>query len=206
MTARKSLYVIGDEYRNLFADLAAIAEENDGQVPEEKLAEFFALEGEMETKVLNIGALIKDEKVFGEAIKAEAEARMKSVQDDLNRAKAHIALADRLKDYLADNVPRTAKYEDTRVKIAWQGNGGSRSVELLPEVKPEELPEKYKRVIVEPDAKAIREALEAEHMAAMELDPDLKSPEASGQPLVLKDDNGKELAIVKPRGVSLRVK
>jgi hypothetical protein len=88
------------------------------------------------------------------------------------------------------NVPVNASYKDARATVKWQGNGGVEPVELMPEVKPEELPAKYQIVSVSVNTAAIREdAVEEEGYA--------------GRVIM---DGEKVLAVVKPRGKHLAIR
>lgn len=192
----QTLFEINQEYRDILAEMEIWAEDHEGDITEFPLLDRLSvLDGDLGAKALNIAALIKE-------LNAEAKA-IKDLGDSLvARARAKQNRADRLKQYLSDNVPMNAVFEDKRAKVCWQGNGGARATELMPEVRPEDLPELYKRIVVSADLTAIRESLEAT-LAETE---GAQSPEITGEPLELKDEEGKVLAIVKPRGKSLRIK
>lgn len=199
-TRRRSLYEIGADIRSRLEDLKALAEENGGEVPAEMMTELLGVESEREAKVLDIAAWVKEERTFGNASLAHAKAIAAEAAKDVQRAQAHLNLADRLSKMLADNVPPTFSAEDFRVKVKWQGNGGVRPVRLAEGRKPEELPEEFRVVTTTMNAEALRDHLQAELEAAGG-----KAPEVTGQPIELLDDAGKLLATVEPRGKSLRI-
>lgn len=192
----KTLFEINTEYRDILAEMEAFAELHDGDITEFPLLDHLAkIDGDLSEKVLNIAALIKE-------LGAEAKAIDELAKGLAARSSAKKSRAERLKRYLADNIPMDAVFEDSRAKVAWQGNGGARPAELMPDVRPEDLPEWARRVVVTPDLTGIREALEATLAETEGAQP----PEITGEPLELKDESGRVLAIVKPRGKSLRIK
>jgi hypothetical protein len=196
----QTLFEISAEYRDILADMDLHAELNEGDITDFPLLErLAAVEGDLSAKALNIAALIKEIEVIGESIIAQGKPFQDLAESYTVRGKSHLNRAERLLKYLEDNVPMNAVYEDSRAKVKWQGNGGSRPTELMPEVKPEELPESFQKITVEANKEAIRTRLEF-------LLGDGKKPEETGEPLELKNDEGKVLAVVKPRGKSLRIK
>lgn len=183
-----ALFEINDKYRAVLIEQDEYAEDHDGDVTDFPLAEkLAALEGDLQTKILNICCLFKELAADGKAIKDLGESLVKRGQAKINRA-------ERLKKYVSDNLPTNAAYEDNRAAVKWYGNGGVLPVELMPEVRPENLPGKYQRLIVEVNVDAIRED-------AM-LDPD--SALSDGYPCIM--DGDKVLAVVKPRGKHIRIK
>lgn len=187
-----ALFQIADNYRNLFAELEAHAEANDGDITDFPLLEKLAgLEGDLKEKALNIAAYIKELTADGKAIVELGDGLVKRGRAKLNRAAS-------LKEYLEMNVPMNAVFEDARAKVAWAGNGGKRPVEVMPEVDPNTLPDTFKKVAVSVDTEAMREALEARIVEGQE-------PEKTGQSIEL-EVGGKVVARLNPRGKSLRIK
>ncbi len=182
--ASLSLFEMSTEYRDILAELEVWAEEHDGEITDFPLADKLAkLEGSLETKCLNIACLIKERKAEAKAVKDLGQSLVK-------RGQAIENAAERLKAYLELNVPMDANYKDARAAVKWQGNGGVEPVELMPEVKAEELPEKYRIVSYSMDTAAIREdAAEEEGVI--------------GRVIM---DGEKVLAVVKPRGKHLAIR
>ncbi len=189
---KQSLFEINIEYRDILADMEFHAENNEGDVTEFPLLErLAAIECDLSDKALNIAALIKE-------LNAEAKSIADLGQSLIARATAKTNRATRLKQYLTDNVPMNAVYEDPRAKVMWQGNGGSRPTILAPEVTPEDLPKDLQRITVEADMKLIRELAESAILPGSE-------PEKTGEAIPVTVD-GKTIAFVNPRGKSLRIK
>ncbi len=188
---KQTLFEINTEYRDILADMEFHAENNEGDITDFPLLErLAALEGDLSEKALNIAALIKE-------LNAEAKSIADLATSLANRATAKANRANRLKQYLTDNVPMNAVYEDARAKVKWQGNGGSRPTELAPEVTPEDLPKELQRITIEADMKLLREIAEAAILPGAE-------PEKTGESIPVTVD-GKVIAFVKPRGKSLRI-
>jgi hypothetical protein len=189
----QTIFEISTEYRDILADMELHAENNEGDITDFPLLDRLAVvEGDLSHKALNIAALIKE-------LNAEAMSIAELGTSLVARATAKANRAERLKQYLKDNVPMNAVYEDARAKVSWAGNGGVRPFKLMPEVLPEDLPEKFQRKEITVKTEEVRKELEAGIVAGHE-------PEKTGEPLELKDESGKVLAVVKPRGKSLRIK
>lgn len=190
---KQTLFDISTEYRDILADMELHAENNEGDITDFPLLErLAAVEGDLSAKALNIAALIKE-------LNAEAKSIADLGKSLVDRANTKADRAERLKQYLRDNVPMNSVFEDARAKVNWQGNGGVRPFELMPEVLPENLPEKFQRVEVTVNTEAVRKELEALILPGQE-------PEKTGESLELKDESGSVLGVVKPRGKSLRIK
>lgn len=190
---RQTLFDISTEYRDILADMDFHAENNEGDITDFPLLErLAAVEGDLAAKALNIAALIKE-------LNAEASSIAELGKSLVARATAKSNRAERLKQYLKDNVPMNAVFEDARAKVSWAGNGGVRPFELMPEVIAEDLPEKFQRIEIAVKIEEVRKELEALILPGQE-------PEKTGESLELKDESGKVLAVVKPRGKSLRIK
>ncbi len=188
---KQTLFEINAEYRDILADMEVHAEQNEGDIIGFPLLDrLAALEGDLSEKALNIAALVKE-------LNAEAKSIADLGQSLINRATAKANRAIRLKQYLTDNVPMNAVYEDARAKVKWQGNGGARSTILAPEITPDDLPKEFQRITVEADMKMLRELAEKDIKAGAE-------PEKTGQAIPVTV-GGKTVAFVNPRGKSLRI-
>lgn len=147
-----NLLEISDNYRAVIRQLYEFAEEHEGDTTGFPLMDELAkLEGDLKTKVLNIACIIKEETAEGKAIKELGDSLVK-------RGQAKINAGLRLKEWLEMNLPDNAKFEDNRAAVAWQKNGGKEAVQLMPEVKPEDLPAEFQyQPPVEADTEAMRE-------------------------------------------------
>lgn len=88
------LYELADQYEKLLNDIES------GNIPEEAIGDTVeGLVGEINDKVDNIACLVK-------SLEADAKAIKEEVASMQARAKAKIATADRLRNYLEDQVKR----------------------------------------------------------------------------------------------------
>ena len=108
-----------------------------------------ALELERDTKISNIACWIKDLKAEAEAIKTEKQALDKRQRVAENKA-------EQLKNYLQGYL-NGAKFKDSRCSISYRS---SKSTVIDEDIDLDILPEQLKIVKVEPNKKAIKEALE----------------------------------------------
>jgi len=90
-----------------------------------------------------------------EVRKAEAKRLMELASTEEKRAKL---LKDRLKLFFETHNVKTV--ETARYRLSLAKNGGKAPLILKDGVLPTELPEHFQRVSIEPNAAAIREALE----------------------------------------------
>lgn len=107
-----TLYELSDAYAAFMAALEA------GEIPEETVADTLeGLTSSIEEKVDNIACLIKNLEANAGAIKEEAKALAA-------RADAKKKHADRLRQYLADMLPRSGyerrAFETTRNRLSWR--------------------------------------------------------------------------------------
>lgn len=109
-----------------------------------------ALELERDAKISNIGCWIKDLKAEAEAIKAEKQNLEK-------RQKVAENKAEQLKGFLTRYL-NGAKYKDARVSISYRSSVSTEVDETLDLNK---LPDEFKKVKVEANKTAIKEALQA---------------------------------------------
>lgn len=107
-----------------------------------------ALEMERDSKISNIGCWIKDLRAEAEAIKTEKQALDK-------RQKAAEHKEEQLKEYLSRFL-NGAKYKDARVAISYRSSTSTVVDEFMDLNK---LPDEYKKVKIEPNKTAIKEAL-----------------------------------------------
>ena len=106
-------------------------------------------------KLDNYCALIQSRLMWASARKAEADRLAKLAESDI---KAVEFLKGRLKTYL--EATNRQKLRTKRFNISVCANGGKAPLRF-DNTLPEQMPERFKRVMVEPDTDAIRAALEA---------------------------------------------
>ena len=112
-----------------------------------------ALQGELNDKVSQWSRCIKNMEGERDAIKAEGDrltARAKSVDNQITRMKATLMM------YLKAAGKTEAGDEVIKAKII--KNGGKAPLEI--DIRPEELPEIFRKVTYDADKEAIRKALE----------------------------------------------
>lgn len=108
-----------------------------------------ALEMERDAKISNIACWIKDLKAEAEAIKAEKQNLDKRLKADTNKA-------EQLKNYL-DGYLNGAKFKDARCAISYRK---SVSTEIAEDLDINTLPDNCKKITVEANKTAIKEALQ----------------------------------------------
>ena len=111
---------------------------------------------ERDCKLDEYAALITEMLTRAQVRKTEAKRMMELATADENRAKI---LKDRLKWFFETHGLKTL--ETDRYKLQIQRNGGKAPLILKDSLSPNELPESFQKVIIEPNITAIREALEA---------------------------------------------
>ena len=154
------LYKIADEIEVI---LASEVDMETGEISDETIAKLESLEMDRDAKALAVAAFLKGELAEADAVRNEAMKLAK-------RAVIHEKRAGRLKDYIANNIPRDCEpISDARSQIAWRKNP--------PKVLIHEdhlVPAGYERVIPErrePDKKKIAAALKAgEHLTFAEME------------------------------------
>ena len=154
---QKTLMQIGEDGLALDALIEEFAATHDGDLTEIAPQIDAWLEenaNALELKLEGYTGVIREYEARAKARKEEAQRIMALAQVDANQASA---LKDRLKYFF--EVRGLVKIETATAKISLVNNGGVVPV-IIDEIAPEELPEKFQRVIVEADKKAIREALE----------------------------------------------
>lgn len=135
----KPLFELSREAGELFEQIEAFAEENEGAVPPDLDARLEAVNLERADKIGAICAVYKEmtgraEILAGEAKRLSARARALSNQ------------AESLREYLQRNLTEGEKVEVGPHRVSWRK---SSSVELLPGISPEDIPELYQRVKIE---------------------------------------------------------
>jgi hypothetical protein len=164
---KKTLFEIGNDLAALYDQL----EEAEGEITPELEAEMDALLAQGEEKIDGYCALIKEFEAKAK-IRAEESTRISKL------AQSDAAVASRLKTRLHEFLTRsdTQKIETLRFKVRRQKNGGRVPV-ILDEYfasHPEELPERYRKVVFTPDLEQIREdlldeAADAQHWGAQDV-------------------------------------
>jgi len=133
--------------------MAAIDSETGEVIDKLAFAELGQLEGELETKALNIACLIKSYKAEMDALKAEAKALT-------TRAGQASSKVDSLKRYLSTYIPDGVKYADSRAKIGWSK---STRVIVQDEVDCAKLPTNLRKIEHKPIATEIKKVIMAYH-------------------------------------------
>ena len=133
-----------------------VAEDWDGFRPDMEAA-LDALEYERGKLALHLGAKVKEYDALGDAIASEAK-RLKERADVLYRR------AERLKAYIAENIPSGSTHEDARVRISWR-----RSERVLIR-DADALPERLWRVRREPALDLIRKELKEHEVAGAQME------------------------------------
>lgn len=144
------IFEIESEIRSIESEMETWAAENEGDVSEFPFAKYLTdLHQERERKILSLACLLKE-------IDAEGDAAMVVAKAATARAKAIQNRADRLRQFIENNLDVGEKMKDDRASIGWRK---SEAVEL--EVEPEQLPEPYRKSVttVSADKTAIKEAI-----------------------------------------------
>lgn len=151
--APRTLFHISDDIQHLNTLLDDLDDTEQQQLITEWLEH---LEEERDRKLDNYAALIAELEAKAEIRKREAKRLIDLAAADENRAKM---LKERLKYFFETN--NLKKVETNRYRLAVVKHGGKAPLILDESVTATELPERFQRVNIEPDTKAIREALEA---------------------------------------------
>lgn len=115
--AGRPLYQIAREYGEVLDELEALAEQNDGVLPDEAAESFTRLEGEVAQKLENCAMVVRALQQQADTIKQE-EQRLRALRKGVE------ADADRLKDYTAMNMARVGlkRSDGTLLKVRIQAN------------------------------------------------------------------------------------
>lgn len=122
------LYQINEQLEKLLDNIHLIAEENEGEIPDDYSDKLDQINYEKATKVLDIARYIKTLKAKSEAIKKE--------MDILHaRYKTYNNYAISLKRYLKMNIFTGCKYEDSTVKLSWRKSESVQieNIDLIPD-------------------------------------------------------------------------
>jgi len=144
-----SLYHLANEY------LAAFAEDENGELPGDLCERLDAIEADITVKAGNVVRFIQQCK--GDAEMYSAEGKRLAA---LAAAKAN--QADRLKDYLMENLERAGMTKlSTDIATLSICKNSMPSVTVLEGMDPRTLPAEYQRIKVEVDAKRIGDDFKA---------------------------------------------
>jgi len=135
----KSLFQLSNEANVLFDSLEAFAEENGGEVSPDIDAKIEQVAAEREAKIEAICVVFKE-------LNGRAEILSNEAKKLLARAKSYANQADALKAYLQRNLKPDEKFDLGAHRVTWRK---SSSVELMPGISVEEIPELYRRIKVE---------------------------------------------------------
>lgn len=135
----KTLYELSKEVCELFDAIEAHAEENGGEVPADLDAKIEKTGLEREQKIAAICSIYKELVGRSGILAAEAEKLAARAKTQANQAKA-------LKEYLARNLLEGEKFEVGPHRVGWRE---ASSVELMPNITVEEIPELYQRRKIE---------------------------------------------------------
>lgn len=166
-----TLYDLSEELQLLQEDLAAWAEDHEGDVTNYPMERIEKLEGDVKAKVLKIAELYK-------ALKAEGKAIAEEKKTLAAREKAKNGRGDRLREYMASVLPPNAKYEGPRAAVSWKNNPPAVKL-CIPEDKLDSLPARYQRITRE----ANLEALKADMVEA-----DIPATDNTGAPILDADE------------------
>lgn len=148
---KRTLFNISDDLEKLNE---LLDETGDDTQQQELISQWFSLLGEERDRKLDAyAALIAEMQARAEVRKAEAKRMMELAATDENRAKL---LKDRLKLFFEKHELKTL--ETARYKLSIAKNS-TRPLIVNPNVAIAQLPEEYKKVSVELDTAAVREAL-----------------------------------------------
>lgn len=136
----------------LVADLQAFIEENEGLEDEQIYKDTLeGLQGEIDDKVEQWNRAIKNQEAERDALKSE-------YQRLYERYKSQDAQVSRMKETLLMYLQTMGRKEGGKVLMAKiVKNGGAQPLEIL--CQPEELPKAFRKVKIEADNAAIRDAL-----------------------------------------------
>lgn len=149
----RTLFAIGDDLEKLNELLDSVADDAQQQ---ELIAQWFETLGEERDKKLDgYAALITEMTARAELRKSEAKRLQQLAAEDENRARL---LKDRLKLFF--ELHELKAVQTSRYKLSLAKNGGRQPLILDESVPVTQLPERFQKVSIDPDATAIRDALE----------------------------------------------
>jgi hypothetical protein len=152
---KRTLIDIGQDMEALDDMLAESGGDISDPAVSQAVDQFFSeIESDLENKVAGYIGLIRRNELYAAAAKEEID-RLRKRQCVLENAARN--LKDRLKWFM--EWRGTKKIETPRGVASVAGNGGKQPVDV--HVPAEELPERFRKIKVEPDTDAIRKALVA---------------------------------------------
>lgn len=149
----RTLFIISDDIQQLNTLLDDLDDTEQQKLVTEWLDH---LETERDRQLDNYAALIAELEARAEFRKQEAKRLMELAAAAENRAKM---LKDRLKYFF--ETSQIKKIETNRYRLSLVKHGGKAPLIFAQPITAAELPERFQRVSVETDTKAIREALES---------------------------------------------
>lgn len=142
----RSLYEIANELVEIMNNAEAEASENDGEISYSLSNQLNALHQEREKKIGNICRYYKSLVAEAKMVKEESDALA-------YRASETIKKADALKQYLVKFMSPSEPFSDSNTIIKWH-KSESVEIDIMAPI-----PEKYKRIKIEPDKNALKNAL-----------------------------------------------
>lgn len=131
----RKLYELAVEFEKLAFQIDQSANENEGEIPSDLEAKLDAVKLEMDAKLENCCAMVKEFLGVANMLNAESSRLTK-------RADSYEAAAEALMKYLGQHVKPGTKWERGPHRIGWIK---STSCKLVDGVKAEDLPEAYRR-------------------------------------------------------------
>jgi len=142
-----NLYEIDSIYHGVLDRAKAIAEENEGVIPDDLSAELDAIEMTREQKIENVVKAFKNESALADMIRSE----IKTLQ---SRIASHDSSAEWLKKWLSMFVQIGEKFEFGSGKISWR-----KSSSVV--VDETQLPDEYFKTVRSPMKAEIKDAIKA---------------------------------------------
>ena len=146
------LYEINEEIAIAESQIELYAEEHEGDItgcPFNLVLDELGLE--KDKKLLSIGAWIKN-------LKADEDAIKRAIDNLKDRKKSVSTLIEKLKGYIAQNLPEGEKLKDLQTTLSWRS---SKSVELLANMEVESFDDKYLVKTVEVSKTALMKDLKS---------------------------------------------
>jgi hypothetical protein len=140
------LYDIRAEYDSAMAYAREVAEQNEGVLPDDLSDMLDGLAEDMESKVLNCGAMYKNALASAEAIDSEIK-RLTA------RKKALTGEAEWLKGYIERHALPGVKYETAMCSIGWRKSQETVIDDMAL------VPQEYCRIKIEPTKSEIKKAI-----------------------------------------------
>lgn len=142
------LYPITDAYRYWLEQAQEIAENNNGEIPDNVSETLDKLEEDYVQKVCNLAYIYKNTEAEQDAIAIE----IKRLQ---GRKKYLDYIGEKVKKCLRDNIPEGQKFKEGVVNISWRFGESIEVVDI------DQLPDEYVKIEREPIKKSIKEAIKS---------------------------------------------